>query len=229
VIIFGIDVTSESGSLAIRANGQTVAELALVSQDGFAHVLFGATNELLKRAQLTLDDIDCFASASGPGAFTGVRVGLSAVKGLAEAMGKPAAGISNLRALATFGASDRRAVVMDARRGEVFGAVYNAALEPVAPELVSTFCQWLDSLSSPPCEFITPAGSPFCAALEGTRLRGTRCIEAPRHLAPAIAFCAELDGRSGRWSDPAALEANYVRRSDAELLFGAHRRTPVLP
>ena len=72
---------------------------------------------------MRLEEIDCFAAASGPGSFTGVRVGLAAVKGLAEALGKPAVGISNLRALSLFGKAALRAVVLDARRGEVYGAV----------------------------------------------------------------------------------------------------------
>ncbi len=71
--------------------------------------------------------VDCFAAASGPGSFTGVRVGLACVKGLAEALGKPAVAVSNLRAIASFGTAPWRAVVLDARRGEIYGAVYDAA------------------------------------------------------------------------------------------------------
>ena len=225
--ILAVDVTSEFGSLAIQAEGEKIAEMALHSQDGFAHVIFGAIQDLLAMAKLRLDDIDCFASASGPGAFTGVRVGLSAVKGLAQAMNKPAAGVSNLRALAVFGSSGARAVVMDARRGEVFGAVYDHRLEAVAPEAVLKFEVWLGSLQVEPCEFIVPAGSPFCSALKDTRFAQARCREAPRNLAPAIAWCAKLDGRAGRWCDAAALDANYVRRSDAELLFGVARKSSI--
>ncbi|MFL6464982.1 MAG: tRNA (adenosine(37)-N6)-threonylcarbamoyltransferase complex dimerization subunit type 1 TsaB, partial [Bryobacteraceae bacterium] len=126
--ILALDLTSEYGSLAIRRNRRTLLEQSIHSPDGFAHLVFSAIDEILSRAGINLAEIHCFASASGPGAFTGVRVGLSAVKGLAEALGKRAIGVSNLRALASFGSSPLRAVVLDARRGDVFTSVYDADL-----------------------------------------------------------------------------------------------------
>lgn len=198
--ILALDTTSEFGSLALRSNGETIAEITLHSPEGFAHVIFAAIDDLLRRAGVRLAEIDCFAAATGPGSFTGVRVGLSAVKGLAEAMGKPAAGVSNLRALASFGNSARRAVVLDARRGEVYAAVYNSDLEPVVPEAVLKFSAWLKSLEAGDYELI-------CSP------------RTPRQLAAAVAYCAELDCARRGWVDPAALDANYVRRSDAELFW----------
>jgi tRNA threonylcarbamoyladenosine biosynthesis protein TsaB len=219
VTILALDTTSEFGSLALRANGETVAELALHSPDGFAHVIFQAIQQLLGDAGFSLDQIDCFAAASGPGSFTGVRVGLSAIKGLAEAIGKPAVGVSNLRAMSSFGNLAHRAVVLDARRGEVFTAIYNAQLEIVVPEAVLKFSTWLETLSLPLYEFIWISGAPFRSALEGTRFAEMPFIEVPHNLASAAAGCAEIDGLSGNWLDPAALDANYVRRSDAELFW----------
>ncbi|MFL6353515.1 MAG: tRNA (adenosine(37)-N6)-threonylcarbamoyltransferase complex dimerization subunit type 1 TsaB [Bryobacteraceae bacterium] len=217
--ILALDTTSEFGSLALRGNGETVAEVALHSPDGFAHVVFQAIEELLSDARISLDQVDCFAAASGPGSFTGVRVGLSAVKGLAEAMGKPAVGVSNLRAMSSFGNLAQRAVVLDARRGEVFAAIYNAQLQIVVPEAVLTFSAWLENLDVPVYEFIWMSGAPFRAALDGTRFAEMPSTEAPHNLAVAVARCAEIDGQNGNWLDPAALDANYVRRSDAELFW----------
>ncbi len=87
----------------------------------------------------TVHQMECFAAASGPGSFTGVRVGLAAAKGLAEATGKRMVAVSNLRALAAFGTAPLRATVIDARRGEIYGAVYNSQLELVMPEVVTRF------------------------------------------------------------------------------------------
>lgn len=215
--ILAVDTTSEFGSLAIRANGQVVAEVALHSPEGFAHLIFQAIQKVLSDAGVTLDQIDCFAAASGPGSFTGVRVGLSAVKGLAEAMGKPAIGVSNLRAMGSFGNLAYRAVVLDARRSEVFAAVYDSNLEVVVPEAVLKLSAWLDNLCLPSYEFIWMNGAPFRSALEGTRFAEMPFVEAPRNLAAAVAYCAEIDGQNNKWLDPALLDANYVRRSDAEL------------
>jgi tRNA threonylcarbamoyladenosine biosynthesis protein TsaB len=182
VTILALDTTSERASLALRRDGVTLAELAIPSSEGYAHLIFQAIASLLSNAGVHLHEIDCFAAASGPGSFTGVRVGLAAVKGLAAALDKPVAGISNLRALASFG---NLRPVIDARRGEVYTAVYDAELRLVSPETVGPF----------PGLPITPSSD---------------------NLAAAVALCAELDGPVG-WQDPGALDANYVRRADAEL------------
>lgn len=211
--ILALDTTSEFGSLAVRREGEVAAELTLHSPEGFAHLIFSAVDEVLSRAGVRLEEIDCFAAASGPGSFTGVRVGLSAVKGLAEATGKRAVGISNLRALAWFGRGPLRAVVLDARRGQVYAAVYNADLEPVMPEAVLKFSEWLATLTEPAYEFISSFSQP--AALDGTRFAGMPWVDAPKTLATAVAACAE----STAPLNPAALDANYVRRSDAELFW----------
>jgi len=213
VTILALDTTSQLGSLAIHRNGKTVAETTLHSSDGFAHLLFPAIERILAEGKVRLAEIDCFAAASGPGSFTGVRVGLSAVKGLAEATHKPAVGVSNLRALSSFGKSPFRAAILDARRGEVYAGVYNATLEPVLPETVLPLQAWLERLDpAHEYEFIRQSGSSI-------ELPGPHVIEAPQALAPAIALCAGLDRCRNGWLDPALLDANYVRRSDAELFW----------
>jgi tRNA threonylcarbamoyladenosine biosynthesis protein TsaB len=219
VTILALDTTSELGGVAIRSGGKNVGEISVHAPDGFAQVIFSAVEEVLSRANLRLEEIDCFAAASGPGSFTGVRVGLSAVKGLAEAMGKPAVGISNLKALALFGSSPLRATILDARRGQAYAAVYSPNLEPVVPEAVLKFPDWLETLEAAEFEFITVTGSPFRSSVEGTRFAEMPWIEVSPNLSPAIAQAAE----SSEWSDPAVLDANYVRRSDAELFWKDER------
>jgi len=146
VKILAIDTTSDLGSIAIVEGAHVMEEVVLKSGDGFAHVLFGEIEQLLARHGLTLHDIEGFASASGPGTFTGVRVGLAAVKGLAEALGRKVAAVSNLKAMADFGTRELRAPWIDARRGEIYGAVYSAALKPVRDEVVMKQDAWLASL-----------------------------------------------------------------------------------
>ena len=136
MIILGLDTTSNVASVALRRDGATVAEEVLETTDGHAQWIYHMIERVLERAGITLDHVDCFASAVGPGSFTGVRICLAAVKGLADATGKPAAGISNLRALATFGTGDERKPVIDARRGQIYTAIYNSRLELVSPEVL---------------------------------------------------------------------------------------------
>jgi len=218
-LILAVDATGEYGSLALTRGGKIVEELPLHSPSGFAHVLFGSLSELLGRHGVKAAEIDCFASASGPGSFTGVRVGLAFAKGLAEALGKPAVAVSNLRALAEFGAAPLRATALDARRGEVYAAVYDAAGNAVCPEGVTNFKAWLERVPFENLEFISPDFSAFGGAFAGTRFENAALVTAPRALAGAIARIALAAFEGGEAADPAALDANYVRRSDAELFW----------
>jgi tRNA threonylcarbamoyladenosine biosynthesis protein TsaB len=207
--ILAVDTTHEFGSIAL--DGEVVP---LHSPSGFAHVIYPHIRQLLDRNGVGLDAIDCFAAASGPGSFTGVRVGLACIKGLAEAAGKPAVAVSNLEALAAFGTAPLRAVLLDARRGEIYGAVYDAAGRLVVPETVGKLPEWLASLPHGDLEFLSTDFTPF-----GDALPVAPRVTAPRALAGAVARIAAARLARGEACDPAALDANYVRRSDAELFW----------
>jgi len=211
--LLAIDTTGEFGSIALIEGERVLEEIPLHSPDGFGHVLFHHLQRLLDNHELTVADLACFAAASGPGSFTGVRVGLAAVKGLAEAAGKPAIGVSNLRAVASFGERAVRAAVLDARRGEVYGGMYDSQSDPLGPEVVAKAGVWAASLPAE-AEIVSTDPALFAAALPGRNL-----IQAPRALAGAIGRIAWRDWRAGKAADPAALDANYVRRSDAELFW----------
>jgi tRNA threonylcarbamoyladenosine biosynthesis protein TsaB len=212
-LVLALDTTHEYGSLALARGCEVLEEVALHAPGGFAHIIYGHLRELLERCGVTLDAVDCFAAASGPGSFTGVRVGLACIKGLAEAMGRPAAAVSNLQALAACGSAALRAPLLDARRGEVYGAVYDSELNLMREETVAALPVWLASLPPEPLEFITADLADAAPLLPGPlRL-------APRALAAAVAGIAAVRFERGQTRDPAALDANYVRRSDAELFW----------
>jgi len=211
--VLAIDTTSECGSIALVEGARLIEEVPLHSPDGFAHVLFQAIERLLAGHQIELGGLDGFAAAAGPGSFTGVRVGLTAAKGLAEAVGHPVVAVSNLQALAWFGSRELRAPVLDARRGEVYGAVYDSALNLVHEETVSPFRAWLESLPAGDIEIITN-GFPL-----GEEAPGLPVLEAPRWLAGAVGHIAAARLAAGAGQDPAQIDANYVRRSDAELAW----------
>jgi len=214
-VILSIDTTSEFASIALTEGERIVDEILLRSPDGFGHILYGHLEQLLSRNSTTIQQIDCFAAASGPGSFTGVRVGLTAVKGLAEATGRRVVAVSNLRALAFFGTSSLRATVLDARRGEVYGALYNDRLEAVASETVMKFPAWLETLPELGYEFISNDFSPFQSHVDPA----IPVVTAPRAMARAIGRIAWMEERAGRAQDPAQIDANYVRHSDAELFW----------
>jgi tRNA threonylcarbamoyladenosine biosynthesis protein TsaB len=201
-MILAIDATSEPGSLALVNDAQVIEEVILTSPDGHAHILFTEIESLLTRHNLTLHQIEAFASASGPGSFTGVRVGLTAAKGLAEATNRKVIAVSNLQALASFGTRALRAAVIDARRGEIYGAIYDAALNSVREEVVMNHEAWLATLPPGDIEIID-----------------ARLLQPQPPLAGAIGKIAAARFAAGLADDPATIDANYVRRSDAELLW----------
>lgn len=193
--LLALDTTSEHGSVALLEDGQVVAAREIHEEDGYSAVIFGVITELLAHVGWSLRDLDCCAGATGPGSFTGVRVCLTAVKGLAEANNKPALGVSNLQALASLGNDAVRAPWLDARRGEVYSGLYDARGGALGPEVVKPREEWQAGLD-PDAEVIAGQGVA---------------------LASAIGLIAYRRWRAGERPDPAALEANYVRRSDAEL------------
>lgn len=221
-LILALDTTHEFGSIALLEGRKVVEEALLHSPDGFGHVLFGHLERLLDRHGRHVDGVECFAAAAGPGSFTGVRVGLACVKGLAEAVGRKVVTVSNLEALAWFGSARQRAVVLDARRGEIYGALYDAAGQALCEPVVTQFPSWLASLPEGDVEFISTDFTPFQPPLEGTRFAGSKIVTAPRALAAAIGAIAYDRFCAGLARDPAEIDADYIRRSDAELFWKDH-------
>lgn len=201
--IVALDTTGEFGSIALAEDGRVVEEILLHSPDGFGHVLYPQLQRLMQRHGWTFESVAGFAAAAGPGSFTGVRVGLAAVKGLAEVSGAKAAAVSTLEAIAAFGTAAVRAPFFDARRGEIYGGLYDASLRALAREAVMPFREWLAGLPGE-AELLTPDPAPFAC--------GRPISATPRALAGQVALIG-----AARLTDPAELDANYVRRSDAEL------------
>ncbi|MBI3693857.1 MAG: tRNA (adenosine(37)-N6)-threonylcarbamoyltransferase complex dimerization subunit type 1 TsaB [Acidobacteria bacterium] len=221
--ILAIDTTSEFGSLALARDTEIVDVISLHSREGFGHLIFQQIQALLDRHGLRLADVDGYAAASGPGSFTGVRVGLTAVKGLAEAHGKRVVPVSNLLALAFAGEGALRATVLDARRGEIYGAVYDAELRPVVEEVVTPWKRFLELLGDHKVTFVATDFTPFRASLAGTRFEDAPVVTISRALAGAVAGVAARAFSEGRALLPEQVDANYVRRSDAELMWKESR------
>lgn len=194
-MILAIDTCHSTGSLALVDNGHVLKEIGLDGGEGHGHLLFAAIDQL----GVPLSAVDAFAAGQGPGTFTGVRIGLTAIKGLAEACGKPAFGISNLAAVATYAKGPRAVPFYDARRGDVYVCL------PEAGELVLPYAQLLAA---------APPGSELVSFGEWPDLTFT---PAPVWLAGVIGRLAEQRFRLGERPDPASLDASYVRRTDAEL------------
>src|ERR1051325_425221 len=128
MLILAIDTSGQSGGITLAeadAESFRVIESAAIAGGTFSAQLIPTLAELLKKHGYGVNDLDGFAAASGPGSFTGLRVGLSAIKGLAETLHKPIATVSVLEALASLADREGKiAAAIDAGRKEIFLGLY---------------------------------------------------------------------------------------------------------
>ena len=213
-----------------------------------AERLPGELAALLQRESVALQEVDCFAVATGPGSFTGLRVGIATMQGLAVAMGKPLIGVSAFDALAMLcGVMDREgrgvatpladpsggslhvrgttrvAAWIDAWRGEVFAAMYEDGRGLEAP-VVAHPEDLLARLKGQATVFIGDGAGRHQELIRATLGDAARLTDpvAPL-LGGAIATLAGEAFRAGRCPPPHAIRPVYVRRSDAELARDAGR------
>jgi tRNA threonylcarbamoyladenosine biosynthesis protein TsaB len=138
--ILAVDTTTPDGSAAVLENGELRIEINWTSPTTHSSRLLRSVDFILAAAGLDVRDLDGFAVAVGPGSFTGIRIGLSAIKSLAFASGKPVAPVSTLAALASKPApSEGRLVVpvLDAKKGEIYAALFErrgSGLVDVVPQ-----------------------------------------------------------------------------------------------
>ena len=126
MLILAFESSAKPASAALMKDGQLLSQYFQCSSLTHSRTLLPMAEDMLKNAELTIDDVDVFAVAHGPGSFTGIRIGVSAVKGLAWAADKKCVGVSTLEAMAWNGAAVGGIVcpVMDARRSQVYNALF---------------------------------------------------------------------------------------------------------
>ena len=223
MLVLALDTTTSSGSCALARDGRVVVEQVNDAPSAHAEHLPGDLMLLLDRAQTRLADIDVFAVATGPGSFTGLRIGIATMQGLAFAEGKPLVGVSGFDALARIAGNDGTvAAWVDAWRGEVFAAVYDNGRE-VDPPVVARPDVLLEALrdrgSRPgrPTVFIGDGARHHADVIRQTLGEAARIAEpsAPP-LAGTIAMLAGELSTAGDHA-PHAIRPLYVRRTDAEL------------
>ena len=216
--LLAIDTARRHGSIALLCDGALVTEAGLGEGPGFGETLFQAIDRLLAGQSLALSAIDCYAAATGPGSFTGIRVGLVAAKALAETNRKPIVGVSNLRALA-FSASGTgvRVPVLDARRGGLFAGFYTSDSDPIRPDEFSPWAELKPEVESMGAMLVGNEQELFEADGALAEVGDTIRQMGPTALAAAVARVAARDLAAGRACNPEEVEANYIRRPNARL------------
>jgi tRNA threonylcarbamoyladenosine biosynthesis protein TsaB len=230
VITLALDTCDARGSIALLVGRRIVAENSHPSDDEYSSWLLPAVDRLLASNQISHADLAGYAVASGPGSFTGVRIGLTTVKAWSEVYSKPIVPVSRLAVLAEKAPKEAAfvAAFIDAQRKQIFGALYRRngeALLRVEEERVidaNEFFLWVakqakgEPLTWASLDTAILTSSSFW---EARRFKGEQVISVEPPLAAAIGFSAAGLFGKANGTDALTLDANYVRRSDAEI-FG---------
>ncbi|MHB8754301.1 MAG: tRNA (adenosine(37)-N6)-threonylcarbamoyltransferase complex dimerization subunit type 1 TsaB [Candidatus Acidiferrales bacterium] len=230
MLLLAVDTSTQGGSLAVLRDGHVAGVVSTSVDEAYSTRLFRQLDFLLGELKLEMREVDVFAVAAGPGSFSGLRVGLAAVKGWAEVFRKSIVPVSGLEAVAAQGKLDAGliAAVMDARRGQVYAALFRREGQRLVKESEERVCapeEFLAELErqaenesvtivSPAPEVIqnllNAAGSDSASKLGNVE-------RVSPVLAPVIAMLAFERAVRGEVTDALRLDANYIRRTDAEL------------
>jgi tRNA threonylcarbamoyladenosine biosynthesis protein TsaB len=234
LITLAIDTSEARGSVALRRSQVAVAGAAHVDRSDYSEWLLRTVQQVLDSAATRMEAIELLAVATGPGSFTGVRVGLTTVKAWAEVYGKPVVGVSRLEALASSekGRGGLVAACYDAQRAQVFGGLYrclSGRLAKVGDELVlapEAFLELVINQAGDETVSWVSLDPELVTGLSAWKERseyGDTMRRSSAELADAIGWIAEERALAGEFTDPLELNANYVRRSDAEIFWKGPR------
>jgi len=215
VLILALDTTTAAGSVALADDARALEVTAIDPTRPVATRVPGDLIAVLDRQRVALAAVDLFAVAIGPGSFTGLRIGIATMQGLALANGKALIGVSSFDALASFVSAERVAVWIDAWRGEVYAATYVAgiAIEEPTVDTPEAVLARAAASSIAATTFIGDA-----AVKHRSRLPGI--VDPTPLLAGAIAALAHARAAAGELPPPHAIRPLYVRRPDAEIAKG---------
>jgi len=215
MLLLATDTSGKFGSIALAQCGPAdvcdVLEVVPLEGGTFSAQLVPQIASLLSKHGFKKQDLDAFAVASGPGSFTGLRVGLAAIKALAEILGKPIVAVSLLEAIATSASGTRKVLAaLDAGRGEVYVGEYESGSAMLSERLLTR----QEMLAAADHQQII---TPDLGLAEFARAASAEVLEIERPKSDAIARLAWRKLEKKETISPEALDANYIRRSDAEI------------
>ena len=220
MLILAFESSAKAASAALVKDGKLLSQYSQCSGLTHSRTLLPMGEDMLKNAELKLSDVDLIAVAHGPGSFTGIRIGVSMVKGLAWAADKACVGVSTLEALAWHGIAAGGYVcpVMDARRNQVYNAIFK--IEDGRPVRVTEDRPIaLEELA----EEIKAIGAPMFLVGDGAELtykhlteKGLACTVAPENLRWQSAWGVAMAATDKEAGDADSLLPVYLRLSQAE-------------
>lgn len=231
--VLALDTTTRDGSVALVDEDHILEERRGDGARTHAERLPGELMALAAAHGLSVRGIDLFAVAAGPGSFTGLRIGIATIQGLALAAGKRIVAVSALEALAqSAGCAPGTFVAawMDARRHDVFAALYRVVDAPrFSPERLAevegsivgdpgaTLARWRNHLRDAAVTFVGDGAALYKDTIANHQAMGWEVLSVPPLLAGAIGRMAVARAERGATIDPASVHPLYVRRPDAEV------------
>lgn len=221
-VVLSLETATLGGSVFLGRGAEQLAERIGAANVSRSANLLTDIDNCLKEAGLSLRDVDLFACASGPGSFTGLRIGIATLKALAASLQKPCVGVPTLEAVAHApGTSSATVALLPAGRGEVFAQMFSVS-DGVVLELDTAAHLSPQKLVERYAEFedLLWAGSGAHAQRElllAQARPGWRLAEQETNLAKHVALLALQVFQNGKLQSPEAISAIYVRPSDAEL------------
>lgn len=224
MITLAIECATQTVGIAFLDQKKILAELYLDAGGGHAEVLLPALEKLFLLTGLTMERIDLLVCTTGPGSFTGVRIGVSTIKGLALATGKPIVGVSTLEALAMNVFPSRRLIcpLLDARKNQVYAGLYRMGPyglpEAVAPDRLTDIESLVKTLAAEEVDFVGEAAILYQKQIceegaQGSALQTCRCC---RLNASGVGLIGLHRYQHGRIEDPLTFSPRYLRLSEAE-------------
>jgi tRNA threonylcarbamoyladenosine biosynthesis protein TsaB len=228
MIVLAIDTCEARGSVAVLRDDAVLQIVPHKSGEEYSSWLLPAVESALNGTKSALAEVDVFAAASGPGSFTGVRIGLTTVKAWSEVFGKPIVAVSRLETVAAQSESNSPYIAsfIDAQRGQIFGALYKAAqngLTLIEQEMVAppeVFMDWVaERTAGSEVAWIStdPGALEKRATWQGKAPQAEKIQRVPCILAPVIGKMAFQRAVNGEVLDALSVDANYVRRPYVEV------------
>ncbi|MBQ2754243.1 MAG: tRNA (adenosine(37)-N6)-threonylcarbamoyltransferase complex dimerization subunit type 1 TsaB [Clostridia bacterium] len=215
--ILAIDSCSNVATGAVVSDGVVVSEFVINNKKTHSVKLLPAIENMLADADLTYNDIDLFACTTGPGSFTGQRIGVATLKGLAHAVNKPVVGVSSLKSLAYNVKYFDGLIcpIMDARRQQVYTATFDGQLNTICEDRAMALSDLLDELKGKKVIFLGDGVASFKDIITDTL--GNNAFFAPPNLVnsrgSSVAMCAMETENHQRYDQ---LLPSYLRMSQAE-------------
>ncbi len=220
--ILSLDTTAEVCTVALCEDEGLIAEMRVNTGNTHSETLLPAVEQILKISETEIDDIDLFACTTGPGSFTGVRIGAATIKGIAYGKNKPCVSVSTLEALAfnLRGYNRLLCPVMNARRSQVYNALFSCQdghIERLTPDRALSISE-LDEELSERAEPVSLCGDGYDITAKGFAKTSIIFVPEEQRLQSAYSVCrvALEKYRAGETVTDVCLAPIYLRPSQAE-------------